>query len=226
MNFGRLLVIPFGTSHCWPTRLSAAFVSRLSEVFDFACLLAGLGRLASSLFVCFVSFFHLLSSHFSTCFARSSESTCFVFQLAWCFDLLRVSTCFIFDPSTAFRPFWHRLVCSRRLWLRALALKWLTRLGVWRSCSRRQWVLNVAVGIWTRLDRPYAIDSLNFWCNSESFLANSYAMRRIGVKLVIPWAKRIWFLKDRKQCKDTYARASQGMSIDRIRLQTCDLKGK
>ena len=51
----------------------------ISEVFDFACLLA-----------CFVSFFHLLSSHFYTCFRLV-----FPLALAFLVDLLRVSTCFV-----------------------------------------------------------------------------------------------------------------------------------
>ena len=83
----------------------------ISEVFDFACLLAGLGRLRLLRLICplaFVSFFHLLSSHFYTCFRLVFPlalaflvdllrvSTCFMFRLASCFDLLRVSTCFVF----------------------------------------------------------------------------------------------------------------------------------
>ena len=60
----------------------------------------------------------------------------------------------------------------------------VARLGVPRSCRLWQWVLNAAVGIRTRLNRPYAINSFNLWCNSESILVNSNATHWIGVKLV------------------------------------------
>ena len=66
----------------------------VSEVFDFACSLAGLGRLRllRSIFpLAFVSFFHLLSSHFYTCLRPV-----FPLALAFLVDLLRVSTCFVF----------------------------------------------------------------------------------------------------------------------------------
>jgi len=99
---------PFGSLCLWTP-----------EVFDFACLLAGLGRLAlSRLSTCFASFLHLLSSHFPTRFGLAFESL--GHWPAWCFDLFRASTRFVF--RLAFRLFGLRLVCSHCLWLWALAV--------------------------------------------------------------------------------------------------------
>jgi len=69
----------------------------ISEVFDFACLLASLGRLRLLHLIfppAFVSFLHLLSSHFSHALAFLVDllrvSTCCVFRLASYCDLLRL----------------------------------------------------------------------------------------------------------------------------------------
>jgi hypothetical protein len=75
--------VSFGSLRLW-----------ISEVFDFACLLAGLGqlRLLRLIFtLAFVSFFHLLWPFLLTCL---------VFRLAWCFDLLGVSTCLVFQLAS------------------------------------------------------------------------------------------------------------------------------
>jgi len=125
MYIGRLLVIAFSTSLCWPTRLLAAFVSgfRWSSTSLVLCLV-----LVD--FPCLVSFLHLLWSHFSTCLAFLLDllrgSTCVGFRLASCFDLLRL------DLSTSFRSFWLRFVCYRGLWIRALAASSLGGLIIFR----------------------------------------------------------------------------------------------
>jgi len=108
MNFGRLLVISFGTS--WLTDASfASLCLWISDVFDFACLLAGLGWLALSLFACFVSVFDLFCPFFDSPWLL----TCFEFQLAFCL-------------------FGLRLVCSRCLCLWALAVNSLGGLIIFR----------------------------------------------------------------------------------------------
>lgn len=57
-------------------------------------------------------------------------------------------------------------------------------LGGRRYCRFQQWVLNEAVGIWTRLNWPYAIHSFDLWFNSESIPANRYATRWLVVELL------------------------------------------
>ena len=94
----------------------------------FVCLLAGLGQLASSLFTCFIVFFHLRFHFFNThcsliCLVFRLAlrldflcvSTSPVFGLAFCLDLLFVSTCLILNSSTTFLIFGLRLCCSRLL---------------------------------------------------------------------------------------------------------------
>jgi len=110
VDFGWSLLtdVSFGSLRLWT-----------SEVFDFAWLLAGLGRLALSHFsTCFVSFLDLLSSHFPTRFGLAVDSL--GYWPAWCFDLFRALTRFVF--RLAFRLFGLRLVCSRCLWLWGLAV--------------------------------------------------------------------------------------------------------
>jgi len=114
MNFGRLWWFlltdaSFGSLRLW-----------ISEVFDFACLLAGLGRLRLLHLIfplAFIPFLHLLSPFFLTCF---------VVRLASCFNLLCV------DLSTSFRLFGLRSVYSRYLWLWALAVNSLGGLIIFR----------------------------------------------------------------------------------------------
>jgi hypothetical protein len=67
-------------------------------------------------FACFVSFFHLLSSYFYTCFRL-------IFRLALAFlvDLRRVSTCFVFRVAS----WWDLLRLDLSTSLRALAVSTL-----------------------------------------------------------------------------------------------------
>jgi len=67
---------------------------------------------------CFVSFLYLLTSHFPTRFGLAFDSL--GHWPAWCFDLYRALTRFVF--RLVFHLFGLRLVCSRCLWLWALAV--------------------------------------------------------------------------------------------------------
>jgi len=111
------------------------------DVFDFACLLAGLGRchLLRLLFpLAFISFFHFL---------WRSLLTCFAVWLALCFDLLRV------DPSCSLCNFGRRLGCSCSLGRWALAVNPLGRLVIFQmllvyvDCSG-----TVIPALWVPLD--------------------------------------------------------------------------
>ena len=98
-------------------------------------------------FACFVSYFHLLSSHFYTCFGLV-----FPLALAILIDLLRVSTCFVFRLASCCDLLRLDLSTS----LGALAMNSLGELIIFRMLGA--YVDSSGTLIYARLVHPSPLD--------------------------------------------------------------------